>query len=370
MTAERSDRWLALDVFRALAVLWMIQGHTFTALLAPAHYTGAWVQTYSLLHGLTAPMFLVGAGLAYGMVANLAATPARSAALRGRLVRRALLLFAIGTALQLPAASPAGILRSRELMAGSLRLGALQLIAGCLLACELLRAIWPRHWALSSALLCAGLSLCSPWIWNAQLSQRALLGSWLDGHTGSLFPFAPWACFFLAAASFTGMHGRSQKPHAGLICGGLALSTLCYALYRAGFTLRGLYGAHAFWHTNPLFLIFRAGLVAAWLGVLCLCEPWLRRLWPAADGGGVLPALARHSLLAYVVHLLLLYGTPLHAGIARAGASWDWLETCVAFGGVLCVTLLCVWACAHVPRFSELRAARELAPRAPGGRRW
>jgi Heparan-alpha-glucosaminide N-acetyltransferase, catalytic len=238
MTSDRPDRWLALDVFRALAVLWMIQGHTFTALLAPAHYTGAWVQAYSLLHGLTAPMFLVGAGLAYGLVASLADTSARSAALRGRLVRRALLLFAIGTALQLPAASPAGILRERELLAGSLRLGALQLIAGCLLACELLRALWPRRWALVSGLLCAGLALCSPWIWNARASERALLGTWLDGHAGSLFPLAPWACFFLAAAAFAGLLGRRRPPAFWLMFGGFALSAGCYAFYRGGFSAR------------------------------------------------------------------------------------------------------------------------------------
>src|SRR5262249_12613026 len=61
-------RWLALDVLRGVAVLLMIQGHTFTALLDPAHYVGNWSRWHSLLHGLTAPMFLLGGGLAYGFV--------------------------------------------------------------------------------------------------------------------------------------------------------------------------------------------------------------------------------------------------------------------------------------------------------------
>lgn len=361
---------MALDAFRALAVLWMIQGHTFTALLSPeTRYTGVWVQLYSLLHGLTAPMFLVGAGLSYGLVASLCDTPARSAVLRGRLLRRALLLFVLGTVLQLPAASPLGILRSRELLAGSLQLGALQLIAFCLAACELLRALWPRRWPLAAALLCAALALCAPWIWNARLSAHALLGTWIDGHAGSLFPLAPWACFFLAAAAFTGLLGRRRPSPGWLITCGLVLSALCYACYRAGFTLRAVYGEHAFWHANPLFLIFRAGLAAAWLGVLCSCEPVLRRVWSAADGGGMMPLLARHSLVAYVVHLLLLYGTPFSKGLARTGASWDPLETWVAFIWVLGVTLACVWAWPRLLRFSASRAVRELWPGVPGARR-
>jgi hypothetical protein len=84
----------------------------------------------------------------------------------------------------------------------------------------------------------------------------------------------------------------------------------------------------------------------------------------------MLSALARHSLVAYVVHLLLLYGTPLSAGLARGGASWDWPATWIWFVWVLGVTLLCVWAWPRVQQLSASRAVRELWPRVTGARRW
>ena len=103
VVSRAAERWVALDVFRVSAVLLMIQGHTFTALLEPAAYQGAWVRWYRLTHGLTAPMFLFGAGLAYGIVtfgSRVSTTDADAARARTRIFRRACALIAIGTALQ------------------------------------------------------------------------------------------------------------------------------------------------------------------------------------------------------------------------------------------------------------------------------
>ena len=59
-------RWVALDRLRALAVLFMIQGHVFTALLRRDALSGTVMRWHERLHGLTAPAFLFGAGLAFG----------------------------------------------------------------------------------------------------------------------------------------------------------------------------------------------------------------------------------------------------------------------------------------------------------------
>lgn len=96
MQSLDTRRWSALDVFRGLAVVLMIQGHSFTALLQPAEYRGSWSTWHTLLHGLTAPMFLLGGGLAYGLVLFRARHP-----LGLRFVRRAGLLLVLGYALQI-----------------------------------------------------------------------------------------------------------------------------------------------------------------------------------------------------------------------------------------------------------------------------
>jgi hypothetical protein len=340
----QSARWLALDVLRATAVLLMIQGHTFTALLEPALLEGAWVQGYTLLHGLTAPMFLIGGGLAYGLVA-LGDGSAPAGARRRRL-QRGLSLLAIGVSLQLPAASFGEILARADMRAQVLRCGALQLVGTCLLCCELLRALSRSRrafgWALGA--LTVALAVGAPFVWNARLSDQFALGSWLDGYAGSLFPLAPWAVFFFLGVLAWLAGRRRFAAWAGF--GGLALAGSCYAAYARGFTLHALYGEHEFWHSNPLFVGFRAGWVFAWLGLLTGAEraiAWLWRALPALGQGCRL--LARRALVAYVAHLLLLYGTPFTTGLARRGARFDVAETLGALAYVFAVTvaLVLVW---------------------------
>jgi hypothetical protein len=66
-----------------------------------------------------------------------------------------------------------------------------------------------------------------------------------------------------------------------------------------------------FWHASPLYVGFRLG---ACLVLLALLAPWPR--WPLL-GRAVAP-LAQRSLTAYVVHLVLLYGSPWSAGLTRS----------------------------------------------------
>jgi len=306
-------RWLALDVFRAVAVLWMIQGHTFTALLGSGDiFKGDLGQIYRLLHGLTAPMFLAGAGLAYGIVTFSAPRPAAP----GRMLRRALMLFAIGTVLQLPAAPVRAIIEQRALLAATLQPAALQLMAACLVVAELLRLIPGRlRFAATSLALSVAVAVITPWAWGVSLSTQYLLGSWIDGQTGAQFPLLPWLSFFLLGVAISALFGaslwreRARTPLIGLF--GLALSALCYWLFLRGERLHALYGEHAFWLTSPMFMAFRAGLVLAWLGLLSAASAALARAFAAWPGlARLIAALSRHSLVAYVVHLSMLYGLP------------------------------------------------------------
>jgi hypothetical protein len=355
-----SDRWLALDVFRALAVLWMIQGHIFTALLSPSLYRGAWVQPYSLLHGLTAPMFLVGAGLSYGVVrlGSGSADAQRERERARRIVRRAVLLLALGTLLQLPRTSLVEVFTRRDLFIGSFQPGALQLVAsGLLLAEGLRRAFRTRlSFAIVATIAALAIAFSAPWLWNLRLSSKLALGSWFDGQAGAQFPLSPWLCFFFLGAAIASVFGRSLwqreararswMPAVGILA--LVCSAACYGLFLAGVRLTSLYGAHAFWYSNPLFVAFRAGLALAWLGVLTASEGFLVRAFELLPKcARVVRALAKHSLVAYVVHLILLYGTPWNPGLARAGASSGVIETCAIFSGVLGVTLIVTLAWAR-----------------------
>jgi acyltransferase len=327
-----TGRWLALDVFRAIAVLSMIQGHAFTALLRPEEYAGSWSAVHTIVHGLTAPMFLLGAGLSYGIV--VLRSEGKAAGANMRIVRRALMLLALGYFLQLPRATWGEILARVELYEVLTRVGPLQLVGVCLLLAEALRLCSPGRagFRTLSALVAACLVCCAPLVWQWRLS-RALdpaLGMWLDGHRLSLFPLFPWAAFFFVGllASQVIERLRSRAPHGQRVAGplllgvGAACALAAYGLYVHGYLLRSVYGAHELWHTNPLYVAFRAGLALAWLGILSVLEPWLAALFGAAPAvARTSGALAKQSLVAYVVHLLALYGTPLTVGLVRLGTT-------------------------------------------------
>ena len=104
-----------------------------------------------------------------------------------------------------------------------------------------------------------------------------------------------------ASALSTSPHGlRWLRSGATWAVGGALACATTYTLYRHHVNP---YGEHDFWHSNPLYVGFRAGGVALWLAAASFFAGRARRL----DRG--LAILARHSLFAYVAHLLILYGS-------------------------------------------------------------
>jgi uncharacterized membrane protein len=365
--AKAPWRWLGLDVFRGLAVLSMMQGHTYTALLAAHEYDGAWVQWHSLIHGLTAPMFLLGGGLAYGIV-NLRG--AHVASPSARLLRRGLELLVIGFLLQVPKAPLSEVLADRATLALAVRVGPLQLVGVCLWLCELLRAVTRTRgrWLAAIGTATAAIALAAPFVWQQHASSQLPLpiGTWLDGYAGSLFPFFPWAAFFLlgvlaAAAILPALRAadRAQRSPRGLIAaltfGGVAASALAYELFLHGHVLREIYGEHELWNTNPLYVLFRVGAVLAWLGLLCALEPQVRALWQRTPWlERLFSALSKHSLLAYVTHLLVIYGTPLTIGLVRLGQTLDKTEVFVTTLYVIAFTTAIAVLWSHYGSSGEL----------------
>jgi hypothetical protein len=349
----------------------MIQGHTFTVLTDPVALERIWGRWYELLHGLTAPMFLFGGGLAYGLATrhgNRARSPG------ARHVRRAFLLAAIGYGIQWPRAPIGEIATRPDLLAAASSVGPLQLVGVCLLLSEAIRMLAPTPGlrALASAAVCVGIIGCAPWVWQAEItSQTLVFGSWLDGLGGSQFPLFPWAAFFLLGvvgsvpAAMTFMPGEilaSRRIRFGLyaIAIGTATAAFAYAMFVQGHVMRSVYGAYDLWHTGPLYVLFRAGTVVAWLGLLTLLEPLLHSLAARMpELSSILGALSRQSLVAYVVHLLLLYGTLFTPGLKRLGT----LELGAAgavFGGVLLVTTAAavLWDRSLAPSANGAREAR------------
>ncbi len=339
------SRWSALDRLRAFAVLLMVQGHAFNVLLAEGIREEPWYRFHSLVHGLTAPMFLFGAGLAFGITTfvkweNFTEWNPRVK----KRFEKYFTLILIGYLMQVPGYHINGALRddlaAREML---FRVGPLHIIAFGLIICQALPLILKDRRKYTYAVTGLGVAvlLVSPFVWSSGIAETLPLplASWVDKSHRSLFPIFPWASFVFFGVTVAQLSVTAERvlaPARGFRwLGASAVLVLgSYGAYRMGWTG---YGEHNFWGTNPLYVLFRLGWVLFFVGLFSLPKP-------AAGGEGWLPLLARRSLIAYVVHLLILYGTPLSPSVNhRVGRSLPLDETLVGTLAVLALTLAITW---------------------------
>ncbi|MFK7990098.1 MAG: heparan-alpha-glucosaminide N-acetyltransferase domain-containing protein [Sandaracinaceae bacterium] len=387
--ATRKKRWMALDLFRFCAVCLMVQGHVFSTLLDSVTKGQSWYPHHSFVHGYTAPMFMFGAGLAFGYTtfkkwddhASLGA-PARK-----RFMRYFWLLF-IGYLLHMPTLSLARLLQIDDpaRIARMFQTDVLQHIGVSLAICQLLVFVVKRKKAFIWIVGALGsvAVLAAPWVWGWDLSSLPTpLAAYINASTGSTFPLLPWAGFTYAGIviayglSLDGRGGLAEPPpgrdtahqvrlaHLGQASGAgiqdisrraawpftaLALGLMVVPIVVDRFGPYPL-PSHNFWKVNPLFFFWRLGNVVALLAVLCHLE----RLgsWIAAvrgTGGWTetlkswVKVVAAESLIVYVVHLVVLHGSVIAPGLKHGTVvhehSHDLFEASVVAGLLLMAMFL------------------------------
>lgn len=373
----KPGRWLALDLFRFCAVCLMVQGHVFSSLLDSATKAQGWYPHHGVIHGYTAPMFLFGSGLAFGYTTfrNWGEHAAGGPAALKRFKRYAWLLV-IGYALHLPTRSLARLLALEDpaRIASFVQVDVLQHIGISLAVCQILVLVCarsPRVFATIVGALAAVFISTAPWVWNVDLQGMGLptwLAAYVNGQPlvpgGTLrspFPLFPWAGFTyvgILVAYAVGVAGsiRSVSQHVRWPFAALAAVFLVVPVVidRLGIWP---WPEHNFWRTNPLFFFWRLGNVVAVLAVLCFVERWMERLgWLARSAETLASRIAQRalawiklvgaeSLIIYVVHLVVLYGSVLGGGLDdtemfKGGEQSLVTATLVAIGLLLAMILL------------------------------
>lgn len=352
MSATPRERFVALDRLRALAVLLMIQGHAFSELLDREVQSGPWYRLHKLVHGLTAPMFLMGAGLAFGITTypRWESFHAGGEEHRARLRRYASITL-LGYALQLPGQSLRALRStSAEVWREILAVGPLQLIGVTLFVAQLTTrlASGPRQHARAALGVGLIMALMAPYAWHVEPASldAPLLMAFLNGRTGSQFAAFPWMAYVLVALGLAGAvatrrgaerlrNGARWAAAGGLACG------VTYTLYRLEVNP---YGEHDFWHSSPIDAVFRMGGVALFLALASVLATRPGKVDRA------LAILARHSLLAYVTHLWLLYGAFEMTGLVdRVGRQTLSIEGAAGASlGLIALTVAVIVAWRHV----------------------
>lgn len=349
--AEKT-RKLWLDWQRGLAVLYMVEWHTYDAWRADAVAVGRGHDVIATIGGLAAPSFLYMAGMSQ-LLADAAAErkgvpPGER---RVRAVRRALWLLGVAYAFRFAEYLLGGAFRVPGGWQGVLRVDVLNVIAVSLLASALLAAgrSSRAQVALAAGAACA-VALLAPVVagWEHAPSRILDYLYTADGQRG-IFHLFPWAAFVLAGSALGRLAWKDPRP--GLWIG---MGTALFAGGWLGDRLLPPFYAHQdFWRTSPLWLAMRLGIVVATSGALQLlpasADRWLS--W--------LRTMGRHSLLGYFVSIELPYGvlsSVLHKRLGR--------ET--ALLGVVVMVAVTWGASALADRYDAWKATRSRRSAPPG----
>ncbi len=346
-TSERVPERLGfVDLTRAFAVLMMMQGHTLDALLLPAYHTGAAFHGWTFLRGLTSCFFLFLSGFVFAVATHRRwhhfkdSWPAHL-----RRAGRFALFLALGYLLQFPARDIANLqFATDESWRGFFAVNILQCIGVTLFAMQLLVLLTrtPTRFAVAAGVACLAVVATTPAIHST--TQVDQLPRWLAGYlvpgTGSLFSLWPWSAYTLLGASLGGLYARPTFGHStsvsdrvllplGLLM--IASAMVCSALPFEPF------GATEFWSTSPNLFLLRSGLVLAAVSAMTHANRYVTR------GRTLIRSLARESLLVYVVHVPLVYGSAWNGGLVQSVGRTTLLPALAMVGAVwIAMALLAV----------------------------
>lgn len=285
-----SGRIRAIDWFRGLAVLVMVQAHAVNLLAADQRLTSVF-RWLDRLHGLVAPAFLFAAGLSLGLRQSTTRPVVVVAKKRLRRIAEVLATATFINTLWFP------VLRDPMYL---LRLDILHCVGLSLLlglAVVQLTRRWPAVSVSVLGLATAAIFAVSPLFESTPLPWSLFVNT----KSGALFPLLPWSGHLLAGAAVGVAAGHSRR---GLSFALLGLLAICGAVVMFTLPLRAAYPPHDIWVTNPANAAERLGLVVALALALVLLEPRVSVHSPLTK---VIERFGSASLSAYVIHLLVLF---------------------------------------------------------------
>ncbi len=318
-----------IDLFRALAVLFMIETHVLNTFLAPDLRSLPIFDRLTFFNGLVAPAFLFAAGYLRGLGMHLSGVKSL-----GRKWGRLAALAALGYALHFPL----GALQNGYSVE-ALRVGSQVDILQCLavsLAVLLAVQCWAgkaANWILAAALV--GSVVAAPYL--QQVPGPVPLVAYINASTGSLFPLFPWAGFVFAGA----LASKCAKDYRELALPLISI-LVCQLI-----PVPTPFSAISLW-----FFVERL----TWVLIFAWACKWLMSgiRWPSLLMAG------RQSLCMYAVHLILI-AIISGAGVTHLGFG----QTVLMFGAVLAITWVAAWIHANGPRFLRFWLKREPATTDP-----
>ncbi len=318
-----AQRMYALDLARFVAMLLMVQGHVLDAVLPDSvTHADTWFwHVWNWVRGLTAPVFLLVSGASHVFAAKRGPDGYIRQDIIQRRIRMGVLLIAIGYLLVLPGRRLIDLpYVTTEGWTQVLGVNILQLIGVTLIAFVIIMersssVLSMRRRALITILAILALSP----IMHMSIMHEHLpmwLRPYLTMKYGSLFPLFPISAYLFVGVVLGTYLAEVHEEQRGrwLMRVGfrfaLPSAILLYAIQQT-LMARGVH-----WHylssSNSEFLVVARSAVA--LAFIAVCVVLLRYSWAWRN---VYVLFGKKGLYIYVIHIVILFGTPWWDGVAR-----------------------------------------------------
>jgi uncharacterized membrane protein len=319
-TTDQAHRVIFIDLMRAIAVLQMVQGHTISVFLSQDS-RNAELPLYAIWYffrGMTAPIFMFTAGTVFTYLFKSVHKSFSENYRVKKGVRRAFLLILLGYLLRYPTWKIVDFSDvTTDKWQTFFAVDVLQLIGLSLLILLLILFIIEKlklNYTITFVVSATLIFLLSPFIetinWNALLP--APLAAYFYSGSGSLFPLFPFAGYVIAG----GVLGSylAQNP----MVFKTSRFSLILAIFGSAFTLIALLSALILKTLNiqiidpqaePNTILFRMGFVLLLTAVVSYISIRVNKIPQLIILAG------RNTLLIYVVHLVILYGSAWSPGL-------------------------------------------------------
>jgi uncharacterized membrane protein len=319
---KNNSRIIFLDILRAIAVLMMVQGHTIDSLLADEYRTFDSV-IYSVWHtmrGFTAPIFMFTAGVVFTYLLKLNNLPFKDNPRVVKGLKRFFLLLGLGYLLRYPTYK---IFDFRYVSETQWKIffavDALHLIAFGLLFILILTYISEKVKVSSITVFSSGaaffflmLFVVREFSWGEILPQFA--AGYFTREFGSIFPLFPYAGYVLAGGVLGIILAGNKDIYkeSGFMIKLLLIGSSLIAVSYLLFGIINIYEPQAnYWTSRISIVFFRLGVVLMLNGAIGFAAAKLNNI------PNTIKLIGRHTLLIYVVHLVIIYGSAWSPGVSR-----------------------------------------------------
>ncbi len=348
MQQSKQNRILYLDVMRAFAVFMMIQGHTVDTFLSDSVRSSEsffYIVWYNM-RGFTAPVFMFTAGVVFTYLMKIEKYKFSENPRIKKGIKRGSMLIGLGYLLRYPTERFFDFRYvTHEKWSTFFAVDALQLIGFGLLfiiffvfVSKSFKFKFTTIIFYTILFLFFGTPILKPVDFTKYLPEY--FAAYLNNNTGSPFPFFPWL-IYIFSGSLLGYYLRKhetiyKKKLFGykLMSFGLSMTAMFYII---SYIHDNYFNGNSIWLSSFSIIFLRLGFVILLNGIMSLIARKTKSI------PNIIIHAGRHTLILYIVHLIMLYGSAWSLGLNYLyGKSFNTKETILATVIMLSLMMLLV----------------------------